>query len=84
MDEPSGWKEPFVRGLWSYDMLFGAPRFLLWITMPLGTAAVLLPSQNALIWMACVQAVGVALTKLEPEWATIFRDFIKDDGEVEP
>ena len=82
--KPTGWSEPFLRGLWSYDHIFGAPRFLLWFTVPAGAAAVLIPSIEALYALAIVQGVGMGVTLLEPEWAMIARDFLKDSGEVEP
>jgi hypothetical protein len=84
MKQPEGWSEPFLRGLWSPETLFGAPPFLLWITVPLFFMAVLMPSQNALWAMAGVQAAGFGLTQFEPEWAKIISDFLKTDGRIEP
>lgn len=84
MKNPEGWSEPFLRGLWSPELLFGAPPFLLWITLPLFFMAILIPSRDALEAMAGVQALGFALTQLEPEWATIIQDFMKSDGRIEP
>lgn len=81
--KPDGWQEPIVRGLWQYETLFGAPRFIFWLH------AAMLPLHIfvSFRWMyasLALQVVAATLTRLEPEWPQMFTDLLTLPDEIDP
>ena len=80
---PDGWTEPINRGLWQYETLFGAPRWMVFVHLSL--APLLMFSSISWVYLlAGLQFVATMLTRTEPEWPQIIWDFFAEPSDVEP
>lgn len=81
--KPERWDEPIAEGLWQYELLFGAPRFMVAVLLPL-LAAGLMTSRYYALAGGVIHGLAIVATRVEPEWPQIVWGLLFEPSELEP